>query len=373
MKKYKTIDLFSGIGGIRKGFELTGYFENVISAEIDKYACETYEHLFNENPFNDVSSEEFKTKLENIEYDILLAGFPCQSFSIAGKREGFKDLTRGTLFFDIADIIFRTKPKAFLLENVEGILTHQKGKTFEIILEILVNELGYEVVGVDKTLFGKLQYNKEAFLRSAKDFGIPQRRLRTYIIGFRKDLIKGDNSILKPLPKNRTDLKIYNDLNDLLEFQNNEKYYVASGYLETLEKHKLKHSLKGNGFGFEIVNAPHIKNPIANTILATGGSGKERNLVYDPQEKVIGKIVKNKKTPVNNNNFEKTLSFGKQFKVEKAQNLDYSVGDTVKHIKFGVGKVLEIIDGDRDFEVKVNFEKFGIKKMYAGFANLTKI
>ena len=78
------------------------------------------------------------------------------------------------------------------------------------------------------------------------------------------------------------------------------------------------------------------------------------------------------KTPVNNN-FEKTLSFGKQFKVEKAQSLDYSVGDTVKHIKFGVGKVLEIVDGDRDFEVKVNFEKFGIKKMYAGFANLTKI
>ena len=79
------------------------------------------------------------------------------------------------------------------------------------------------------------------------------------------------------------------------------------------------------------------------------------------------------KTPVNNNNFEKTLSFGKQFKVEKAQSLDYSVGDTVKHIKFGTGKVLEIVDGERDFEVKVNFEKFGIKKMYAGFANLTKI
>ena len=79
------------------------------------------------------------------------------------------------------------------------------------------------------------------------------------------------------------------------------------------------------------------------------------------------------KTPINNNNFEKTLSFGKQFKVEKAQSLDYSVGDTVKHIKFGIGKVLEIVDGDRDFEVKVNFEKFGIKKMYAGFAKLTKI
>ena len=79
------------------------------------------------------------------------------------------------------------------------------------------------------------------------------------------------------------------------------------------------------------------------------------------------------KTPINNNNFEKTLSFGKQFKVEKAKSLDYNIGDTVKHIKFGTGKVLEIVDGEKDFEVKVNFDKFGIKKMYAGFAKLVKI
>lgn len=106
---FKVIDLFAGIGGIRRGVELTGKFKNVLSAEIDKYACETYKHLYNEDPYNDVTSEEFKLKVENIEYDVLLGGFPCQSFSIAGKKEGFKDKTRGTLFFDIADIISMTK------------------------------------------------------------------------------------------------------------------------------------------------------------------------------------------------------------------------------------------------------------------------
>ena len=290
-KKYKGIDLFCGIGGFRLAMKENNV-QCVFSSDIDKFARETYSANFYDVPVGDIT----RVDVSDIpSFDILTAGFPCQPFSIAGKREGFKDLTRGTLFFDIADIISRTKPKAFLLENVEGILTHQKGKTFEIILETLVNELGYEVVGVEKTLFGKLQYNKDAFLRSAKDFGIPQRRLRTYIIGFRKDLLQDNNFILEPLPKNRTDLKIYKNLNDLLEFQNDIKYYVASGYLKTLERHKLKHSLKGNGFGFEVVNAPNIKNPIANTILATGGSGKERNLVYDPQDKINGKIVKNKR------------------------------------------------------------------------------
>lgn len=297
--KYKTIDLFCGIGGIRRAFEMTGHFINVLSAEIDKYACITYEHLFGENPYNDVSTEKFKNTVNSIEYDVLLAGFPCQSFSIAGKRKGFKDSTRGTLFFEIADILSMTKPKAFLLENVEGLITHQKGETFETIINILVNELGYKVVGVNKNIFGGLHYEKKSFLRNAKDFGIPQKRLRTYIIGFREDLV-ADNYILKELPESRKDLNLYKNLNDLLDYKNDIEYYVASGYLETLEKHKENHSKKGNGFGYEIVNVTSIKNPISNTILATGGSGKERNLVLDPQPKFYGKIVSGKKTPINN-------------------------------------------------------------------------
>lgn len=85
---YKTIDLCAGIGGIRKGFEMTGRFKNVLSAEIDKYACETYKHLYGEDPANDLTSEDFKKKVEEIEYDVLLAGFPCQSFSKQGNELG---------------------------------------------------------------------------------------------------------------------------------------------------------------------------------------------------------------------------------------------------------------------------------------------
>ncbi|MGL4997501.1 MAG: DNA cytosine methyltransferase [Fusobacteriaceae bacterium] len=295
---FKTIDLFAGIGGIRRGFEKTGLFENVISAEIDKYAAITYEHLYKENPLNDVTSEEFKEKVCKIDYDVLLAGFPCQAFSIAGKKEGFKDSTRGTLFFDVADIISRTKPKAFLLENVEGLMTHTKGETFKIILKILIKELGYKVVGAEENDKGEIIFNRNSFLRSCKNFGLPQKRTRTYIVGFRKDLIT-DTFIFNELPKGREDLKMYKNLNDLLELKNEQKYYMSSGGLETLKKHKKSHSDKGNGFGYEVVNDLRIENPIANTILATGGSGKERNLVYDPQDGIAGVIVKGKKTPLN--------------------------------------------------------------------------
>src|SRR5574344_2001694 len=101
---YKTIDLCAGIGGIRRGFELTGKFENVLSAEIDPSAAKTYQHLFGDNPLNDLTSDAFKDTAAGTEYDVLLAGFPCQSFSRVGKQLGFRDKTRGTLFFDIADI-----------------------------------------------------------------------------------------------------------------------------------------------------------------------------------------------------------------------------------------------------------------------------
>lgn len=147
---YKTIDLCAGIGGIRRGFELAGDFENVLSAEIDKNACNTYKHLFQDDPYNDIATEEFKAKVENTDYDILLAGFPCQSFSRAGKQQGFGDKIRGTLFFDIAEIIRRTRPKAFMLENVDNLITHDKGHTFATIIEVLVKDLRYKIIGVDE-------------------------------------------------------------------------------------------------------------------------------------------------------------------------------------------------------------------------------
>lgn len=145
---YKTIDLCAGIGGIRRGFEMTGLFENVLSAEIDPYAALTYKHLFGEDPTNDLTSEDFKNEVVNTEYDVLLAGFPCQAFSRVGKQLGFRDTTRGTIFFDIADIISRTNPRAVFLENVENLVSHDKGNTIETIIKTLEEELEYRVIGV---------------------------------------------------------------------------------------------------------------------------------------------------------------------------------------------------------------------------------
>lgn len=296
MTTYKTIDLFSGIGGLRRGFELTKSFQNILSAEIDKYACITYEHLYGENPLNDVTSEKFKEKVRKTNYDVLLAGFPCQSFSIAGDKKGFKDTTRGTLFFHVADIIKETKPKAFLLENVEGLYRHDKGKTFKIIIDTLVKELNYKIVGVDELDNGELKYSSESFLRKTIDFGLPQKRVRTYIVGFSNEIMP-QNYQLKPLPL-KSKKVIFKNLYDLLEQDVSAKYYLSEQYIKTLEKHKENHQSKGNGFGFKIVN--NGDNPIANTILATGGSGKERNLVLQEKPEYYGRMFGSKQTPINN-------------------------------------------------------------------------
>lgn len=299
MKKYKTIDLCAGIGGIRRGFELAGCFENVLSAEIDKNACLTYEHLYGENPCNDITTEEFKKKVDATKYDVLLAGFPCQAFSRAGKKEGFMDETRGTLFFDIAEMIKRSKPKAFMLENVDNLITHDKGKTFNTIITVLVNELNYKVIGVVKDCDGKLVYDRKKFVRNSREFGVPQNRPRVYIMGFsRKHFGNTVDNLPNELPTNRKE-KIYGDLNDLLEMNADDKYFLSEGYVETLERHKARHESKGNGFGYKIVNLPEIVSPVSNAILATGGSGKERNLVIDPKEGVAGKIYPTKHTPLN--------------------------------------------------------------------------
>jgi DNA (cytosine-5)-methyltransferase 1 len=299
--KYKTIDLFAGIGGIRKGFELAGCFENVLSAEIDKYACQTYEHLFGENPTNDVTSEAFKQKASASNFDILLAGFPCQAFSRAGKQEGFMDQIRGTLFFDIADILERTRPKAFLLENVDNLLSHDKKRTFKTILETLVLELKYKVIGVTVNENEQLSYDPKSFVRNSRNFGIPQNRPRVYIMGFDQLYYKENLNKLSvdELPKKRSDSNIYESLNFLIEHGASPEFYLSQGYVETLKKHRLRHQGKGNGFGFILLNEPGNERPVSNAILATGGSGKERNLIIDIQQGIAGTMVKSKKTPLN--------------------------------------------------------------------------
>lgn len=297
---FRTIDLCAGIGGIRRGFELTGHFKNVKAAEIDKYACLTYKHLYEEDAQNDLTNEEFKRDLETLEYDVLLAGFPCQPFSRAGREEGFNDAEKGIIFCHIAEIIKRTRPKAIFLENVDNLVRQDKGKTFKVIIDTLEIKLNYKVIGVNYDQDGKPIYDVNNFIRNSRNFGIPQNRPRTYIIAFDRErykpkaLMKIDNTL--PMKDSR---QIYRDLNDLLEYHADEKYYLSSGYLETLERHKRREHDKGNGFGYRVVNSSDIAHPVANTILATGGSGKERNLVYDPQEGIAGKIDKAKHTPLN--------------------------------------------------------------------------
>lgn len=166
-KIYRTIDLFAGIGGIRLGFEANGC-KNVFSSEVDKYARTMYEANFHEQPFGDINDI---APIDIPEHDILLAGFPCQPFSIAGKGLGFAD-TRGTLFFNIEAILKAKRPQAFLLENVKRLTTHDNGNTFAIILDRL-KALGY-------TIYYKVL--------NSLDFGLPQKRERIYIVGFKNDL-----------------------------------------------------------------------------------------------------------------------------------------------------------------------------------------
>ena len=300
MKKYKTIDLCAGIGGIRKGFELTGQFENVLSAEIDEYACKTYERLFGDNPKNDLTTEEFKQRVAEIKYDVLLAGFPCQAFSRVGLQRGFRDTTKGTIFFDIADIISRTEPKAVFLENVENLVSHDKGETLRRIVTTLEDELGYRIIGVSVDEDGEYEYDRSSFVRNSKNFGIPQNRPRAYIMAFSKktygDAVK---RLVDQLPYSRSREVIFNDLNEILEPEVDDFYYMSSGYLDTLKKHRAREHAKGHGFGYAVVNEPDNPHPIANTILATGGSGKERNLVRQHKDGVAGKKLATKKTELN--------------------------------------------------------------------------
>lgn len=163
-KTYKTIDLFAGIGGIRLGFRSCGCV-NVFSSEWDKAAQLMYEANFGEKPFGDIN---LIAPADIPDHDILLAGFPCQPFSIAGKGLGFAD-TRGTLFFNIEAILRAKRPSAFLLENVKRLTTHDKGNTFSVILKSL-QDLGYTV------------YYR---VINSLDFGVPQKRERIYIVGFR--------------------------------------------------------------------------------------------------------------------------------------------------------------------------------------------
>lgn len=270
--KFTFIDLFAGIGGFRMAFQNLGG-ECVFSSEWDEQAKKTYYANYGEVPFGDITKESTKNKIPQ-GFDILCAGFPCQAFSLAGKRLGFEE-TRGTLFFDVAEILRRYQPKAFFLENVKGLVLHDKGKTFKTILNTL-DEVGYVV--------------PEPKIVNAMYFGVPQHRERIYIVGFRKDLgIKKEDF---KYPEQKEVTKKWIDVRE--ENPVPAKYYLSTTYIDTLIKHKARHEAKGHGFGYEIIPDDGIAHAIV-----VGGMGRECNLVIDfrqtdltPTTRIKGEVNK---------------------------------------------------------------------------------
>jgi DNA (cytosine-5)-methyltransferase 1 len=267
--KFTFIDLFAGIGGFRMAFQNLGG-QCVFSSEWDAQAQKTYFANYGEVPFGDITSEQTKSYIPD-GFDVLCAGFPCQAFSLAGKRLGFEE-TRGTLFFDVAEILRRKQPKAFFLENVKGLMIHDKGKTLKTILNTL-DEIGYVV--------------PDPKIVNAMYFGVPQHRERIYIVGFRKDLGITKDDFKYPEQKEVT--KHFIDIRESDPVP--AKYYLSTAYMQTLIAHKERHAAKGNGFGYEIIPDDGIANAIV-----VGGMGRERNLVIDNRQTDLTPTTKIKGT-----------------------------------------------------------------------------
>lgn len=243
--KFKFIDLFAGIGGIRLAYQNLGG-KCVFTSEWNNFAKKTYEANFGEVPFGDITQISEK----NIpDHDILLAGFPCQPFSIAGvskknalgRKHGFLDETQGTLFFDIARILEHKKPKAFMLENVKNLVSHDKGNTFKVIKNILT-ELGYSI---------------HFQVLDGKHF-VPQHRERIIIVGFRTQVFKGNEGFHFPkLPEPTAKIK------DILEDKTDAKYTLSDKLWTYLQNYAAKHKAQGNGFGFGMTDLNGISRTIS--------------------------------------------------------------------------------------------------------------
>lgn len=236
----RIIDLFAGIGGIRRGFEQASEnnVECVFTSEWDKYAADTYKANY---PGEEVHGDITLIDEEMVpEHDILLAGFPCQPFSQAGLKKGFDD-TRGTLFFDIERILLAKRPKAFLLENVKRLRTHDGGRTLEVIIRHL-KAAGYN--------------NLQTEVLRARDFGLPQNRERILIVGFLDDNVKFEF----PKPTGTA-----TRVGDILEQKPDDKYTISDRLWEGHQRRKKENKLKGKGFGFGIVDE---NSEYTNTISA---------------------------------------------------------------------------------------------------------
>ena len=245
--KFTFIDLFAGIGGFRIAMQAQGG-KCVFSSEWNSYAQQTYFANFGEMPFGDITKEVTKKYIPK-KFDILCAGFPCQPFSIAGvskkkslgRETGFKDKTQGTLFFDVADIISQHRPKAFFLENVKNLTSHDKGNTFRVIRETL-EELDYSI-----------HYQ----VMDGQTY-VPQHRERIMIVGFDMNVFKGKEQFEFPEqhPATRT-------VKEILDPNIDDKYTLSDKLWNYLQNYAEKHKAKGNGFGYGLVDLNGITRTLS--------------------------------------------------------------------------------------------------------------
>lgn len=245
--KFTFIDLFAGMGGFRLAMQAQGG-KCVFSSEWNTYSQKTYFSNFGDMPFGDITKEVTKSYIPE-HFDILCAGFPCQPFSIAGvskkkslgRETGFKDKTQGTLFFDVADIISRHRPKAFYLENVKNLTSHDKGNTFRVIRETL-EELNYS-----------LHYQ----VMDGQTY-VPQHRERIMIVGFDKERYHGEEKFEFPEQHEAT-----RSIKEILDPNIDPKYTLSDKLWAYLQNYAEKHRAKGNGFGYGLVDLNGITRTLS--------------------------------------------------------------------------------------------------------------
>lgn len=252
------VDLFAGIGGIRLGFEqVFPESETVFVSEQDVKAQETYRANFSTPGV--FAGDITKVDVGDVpDFDVCLAGFPCQAFSIAGKRQGFNDSykgqSRGTLFAEVIRFCEAKQPKVIFCENVKGLVTHDRGNTLRVIVGAF-EEIGYKV---------------HFEVLNSCDFGVPQNRERVFIVCFRQDV--DDSGFVFP-----TGVGTGRVIRDVLDDAPvDAKYYLSDVYLETLREHRRKQEAKGNGFGYVVRDLDGVAGA-----LVCGGMGRERNLIVD--------------------------------------------------------------------------------------------
>ncbi len=320
------IDLFAGIGGIRLGFESVGG-KCVFSSEFDEDACKTYEANFGEHPFGDITKIETNSIPD---FDILLGGFPCQAFSIIGKKEGFANETCGTLFFEIERILKAKKPKAFMLENVRNLVAHDNGNTFRIIISHL-ETLGYHVY---------------AKVLNALDYGVPQKRERVIIVGFLHNV-----SFEFPEPVAVSHRKT---LKDILEDEVDQKYYVRDAIrISRLERLKDKNYPKPY-ISHENIAGAITPHPYSSALRA--GASSNYILINDERRPTERELLRIQGFP---DDFKIVVGYGK---IKKQTGNSVAV-PVISAVAKEMIKALKTFDDKEDVENGSKTETEGFKEI----------